>query len=85
MDDYTMEVVDDSAEALTDIEMETEVEMQGVGGESCSEQLEEIEPQPKKNCGKKFTGTSKNMEYIKKKTGILCLTGTLFFFNNKCN
>ncbi len=36
------------AEALTDIEMETEVEMQGVGDESCSEQLEEIEPQPKK-------------------------------------
>ena len=48
MDDYIMVVVDDSAEALTDIEMETEVEMQGVGDESCSEQLEEIEPQPKK-------------------------------------
>ncbi len=30
-------MVDDSAEALTGIEMETEVEMQGVGDESCSE------------------------------------------------
>ncbi len=50
MDDYIMVVVDDSAEALTDIEMETEVEMQGVGDESCSESsCEEIEPHPKKN------------------------------------
>ncbi len=34
--------------------METEVEMQGVGDESCSESsCEEIEPKPK-NCRKKF-------------------------------